>query len=123
MARLCEYSWPGNIRELENVIERAVILSSGPELDSVPELASSATIAIPERESAPSRVAGTGESDSLALEQMERRHIVAMLRKSGWRIEGPSGAARLLGMNPSTLRSRIKKLGIQRSRDEAPSSS
>jgi formate hydrogenlyase transcriptional activator len=52
------------------------------------------------------------------LEEVERRHIVAVLKQSGWRIEGPTGAARLLNVNPSTLRSRMKKLGIQRSREE-----
>jgi PAS domain S-box-containing protein len=121
MARLCEYSWPGNIRELENVIERAVILSSGTELDSVPDLAASAPIALPAPEPSSSRASSGDASEALALEDIERRHIVAMLRKSGWRIEGPSGAARLLDMNASTLRSRIKRLGIERSRDAAPS--
>jgi transcriptional regulator with GAF, ATPase, and Fis domain len=121
MVRLCQYSWPGNIRELENVIERAVILSSGTELDSVPDLAASAPIALPAPEPSSSRASSGDASEALALEDIERRHIVAMLRKSGWRIEGPSGAARLLDMNASTLRSRIKRLGIERSRDAAPS--
>jgi formate hydrogenlyase transcriptional activator len=123
MTRLCEYSWPGNIRELENVIERAVILSSGTELDAVADLASSAPLAVGEPLSSPSPAPPTGDSDALALEDIERRHIVTILRKSGWRIEGPSGAARLLDINPSTLRSRIKKLGIQRSRDATSAAS
>ena len=115
MSRLSAYDWPGNIRELENVIERAVILSSGPELVAIPDLA-------PPQANATSPVVGermatlTPEAtDTMALDDMERRHIVTVLQKSGWRIEGPNGAARLLDVNPSTLRSRIKKLGIQRS--------
>jgi len=111
IGRLAAYSWPGNIRELENVIERAVILSSGTELTTVPDLAASPPVAAAEPQPPTSAMAG------LALDDIERQHIVAVLRKSGWRIEGPQGAARLLDLNPSTLRSRIKKLGIERSRE------
>ena len=116
MRQLVEYPWPGNIRELENVIERAVILSVGEELDAVPDLPAAARVAtVADR----SQTAAIGSNGGLPLKEVERRHIVSVLRKSGWRIEGPSGAARLLNVNPSTLRSRMKKLGIQRSRDEA----
>ena len=115
MRRLAEYSWPGNIRELENVIERAVILSVGPELNAMPDLPASARAAVVADRSPP---VATPSNGGAPLEEVERRHIVAVLKQSGWRIEGQTGAARLLNVNPSTLRSRMKKLGIQRSRDE-----
>jgi DNA-binding NtrC family response regulator len=115
MRRLAEYPWPGNIRELENVIERAVILSAGPELNAMPDLPAAARAAIVADRSPPGPGAGNGGAP---LEEVERCHIVAVLKQSGWRIEGATGAARLLNVNPSTLRSRMKKLGIQRSPEE-----
>ena len=117
MQRLTAYAWPGNVRELENVIERAVILSAGPELEVPGELLPTPTPVV----EAPRANAGNGESmapaDRVRLEEVERRHIVTILKQTKWRIDGPQGAARLLDMNPSTLRSRIKKLGIRRSGD------
>lgn len=118
MGRLTAYAWPGNVRELEHVIERAVILSPGPDLDVRPE-----ALAMPERHASPQPVAvprpsptaAAGDEAPVSLEEAERDHITAVLRKTAWRIEGPTGAARLLDMNPSTLRSRMKKLGIRRS--------
>jgi PAS domain S-box-containing protein len=117
MDRLVAYPWPGNVRELENVIERAVILSVGAELEVPGErlpVATPATVAAP-------RAAGNGGSTSdtgpVRLEEVEREHIVAVLKQTKWRVDGPRGAARLLDMNPSTLRSRIKKLGIRRGGD------
>ena len=101
MQRLVAYSWPGNVRELENVVERAVILSSGPELAVAPEL-------LP-------RLAAAPAGDPTALHEVEREHIVTVLKQTSWRIDGPLGAARLLKMRPSTLRSRMQKLGIRRS--------
>ena len=140
MARLMAYSWPGNVRELENVIERAVILSPGPELDIASEVLPDpppTLVRAPVSGAVPSPAAAVGGSASasaagvaapgsapdlpatgaqaLPLEQIERGHIVSVLKKTKWRIEGPQGAARLLTMHPSTLRSRIKKLGIRRS--------
>ncbi|MGH3428420.1 MAG: sigma 54-interacting transcriptional regulator, partial [Mycobacteriales bacterium] len=117
MQRLVEYSWPGNVRELENVIERAVILSPGADLQIAAEMlletaspapvpAGSLTVPM---EAAP---------HSGSLEAIERSHIVAVLKRTRWRIDGPQGAARVLNMHPSTLRSRLKKLGIQRSSGE-----
>ena len=97
---LCAYSWPGNVRELENVIERAVILSSGPELELgrwfAPVVRTPAT------------------RDSQRLDQREREHIVAVLERTGWQVSGDRGAAEILGLKPTTLESRMKKLGIAR---------
>jgi transcriptional regulator with GAF, ATPase, and Fis domain len=124
MKRLVAYPWPGNIRELENVIERAVILSAGPEL----EVAAEALPVI--SETAPGRGLGLTQDrplvkdstgwvgdEPLTLEEIERRHIVEVLNRTTWKIDGPNGAAGFLKLNPSTLRSRIKKLGIRRSSD------
>ena len=119
MERLTRYGWPGNVRELENVIERALVLSRGgvldvgrdflPSLPSVPaEVSPPASQVVPVPASAPVP-AGTG-----TLEDIERAHIAATLERTGWVIEGPRGAARILDMHPNTLRSRMKKLGLQR---------
>jgi formate hydrogenlyase transcriptional activator len=100
MAALTNYHWPGNIRELENLIERAVILSRGPALEvPLTEL----------RESADSE-AGTSET----LEAAERDHILRVLRDTGWVLAGPKGAAARLGVKRTTLQARITKLGIKR---------
>ena len=123
MERLVAYPWPGNVRELENVIERAVILSPGPNL----EVAAEALPAPVEQADDTSRARQTdeprqmhasvrGATDStLTLEEIDRTHIVEVLHRTGWKIDGADGAARLLKLHPSTLRSRIKKLGIRRS--------
>ena len=94
---MMNYRWPGNIRELENVIERAVILSQGADL----------TVELPV-------LADSAPDDPRTLEAVERRHILRMLEESGWKIEGRAGAAQVLKINPGTLRSRMKKLGIER---------
>jgi formate hydrogenlyase transcriptional activator len=99
MTGLRAYDWPGNIRELENFLAHAMILSRG-------ELDASLLPYIP----AP----GTGSP--LSLEEAERRHIEAVLTSTGWVVEGPKGAAGLLAMNPSTLRSRMKRLQVRRTR-------
>jgi transcriptional regulator with GAF, ATPase, and Fis domain len=95
------YAWPGNVRELEHVIERAVITTQGPVLRLAEKI-------------------GNGKAhahniDSFSISDVEREHILKVMSKTGWRIEGNKGAAALLGMNPSTLRSRMHKLGISRS--------
>ena len=98
------YDWPGNIRELENLVERAIIMSNGGVLDAV-ELFSPASPS----EKAPSVAAGDA-----TLEEMERAHIRRVLERTRWVIEGERGAARILGLNPSTLRGRLRKLGIRK---------
>ncbi|MDD1642970.1 MAG: sigma 54-interacting transcriptional regulator [Methylococcaceae bacterium] len=98
---LCNYDWPGNIRELRNVIERAVILANGPILK----------IALPTDELA---TAMPPKSSQASLAEVERDHIVQVLEASGWRVRGLGGAAAILGLNPSTLESRMNKLGIRR---------
>jgi formate hydrogenlyase transcriptional activator len=98
MQSLQTHSWPGNVRELANVIERAVIHNKGAVLHGVERLES-----IPE------------ETATLkTLEETERDYIIRVLENTGWRIEGKYGASRILGLNPSTLRTRMVKLGIQR---------
>jgi PAS domain S-box-containing protein len=120
MERLVSYPWPGNVRELENVIERAVILSSGPDLEISPEILPVAPrFSIAKYDHTSNRLESErGSVDELSsLSEIERSHILAALKKTSWRIDGPTGAARILNLNPSTLRSRIKKLGIRRSDD------
>jgi len=115
MLRLTNYSWPGNVRELQNVIERAVILSPGntlvlaDELRSAPAAATqmAVTNSKPTDLVPPPGNAGT-------LDDVERQHIESVLNQVNWRIQGEGGAARILKMNPSTLRSRMQKLGISR---------
>jgi len=100
MAALTNYHWPGNIRELENLIERAVILSRG------------ASLEVPLAELR--EPADTEESASETLESTEREHILRVLRDTGWILAGPHGAAARLGMKRTTLQSRMTKLGIRR---------
>jgi transcriptional regulator with GAF, ATPase, and Fis domain len=100
MQMLTAYDWPGNIRELENVVQRAIVLSTEPAL-------SLAEAWLPTLEHLPL-------GDTIALVEIERRHIVNVLQTVGWRIEGRGGAATVLQMKPSTLRSRMAKLGITR---------
>jgi len=102
MDALTSYDWPGNIRELQNLIERAVILTPGTTLD-VP------VMALNRRTPAPVREAGAA-----TLEESDRRHILAALQSSNWVIGGASGAAVRLGMKRSTLQFRMRKLGIVR---------
>lgn len=94
-----DYNWPGNIRELESVIERAVIVSPGPVLQLADRLETSSPGSLP--------TSGT-------LEEMERRQIIKTLNETRWRINGKNGAAEILGLNPSTLRARMHKLLIVR---------
>jgi transcriptional regulator with GAF, ATPase, and Fis domain len=102
MRRLVSYRWPGNVRELENVLERTVILATGSTLEL--EIGGEIT-------TVPSAI-----EDPLpcSLEAIERRHISGVLRQTNWVIDGPRGAAGILGLHPNTLRSRLKKLGLIR---------
>jgi len=111
--RLQGYDWPGNIRELRNVIERAVILARGGALE----------FDVPAGETPPARSSdprGEGESPKQAflteveMHQRERANLLLVLEKTRWKIKGPDGAAELLGLKPTTLISRLKKLGLQR---------
>ena len=112
------YHWPGNVRELKNVVERAVILSPGRVLnfDGILPLETTpptpkATVRIVDRSSE-----GTVPRTAGELRELERVNMLQALDKSGWKISGESGAARILGLAPSTLASRMKSLGIRRPR-------
>ncbi len=94
---LQRYSWPGNIRELRNLVERAVILARGPKL----------IVEVP-------AIRQPGTHPLLPLKEVERAHILRVLDKTGWRVQGKGGAAEILGLNRSTLESRMAKLGIHR---------
>ena len=101
MRTLMDHSWPGNIRELANVIERSVISTKGETFKTV--------------EGLDSATASNGSGVATAtLEQVERDYISQILKSTDWKIEGKGGAARILGLNPSTLRTRMQKLGIWR---------
>ena len=107
MAALSRYQWPGNIRELENFIERAVILSRGSTLD-----APLAELKLRQQ------VDSVDTARSLTtLEDAEREHIRQALQTAHWRVGGPSGAATMLGMKRTTLQSKMAKLGIERPAD------
>jgi formate hydrogenlyase transcriptional activator len=125
---LMNYAWPGNIRELQNIIERAAVLSQGKALtlgrDLLPASASGSNAAAfnnsgeapftPRPDAISTSVSFPPQSPH-TLEEVERRHILTVLEQTGWVVEGPKGAAKVLNLHPNTLRSRMKKLGIQRS--------
>jgi len=98
--KLMEYSWPGNVRELQNIIERAVILSTHHQL----ELDDSLVASTP----------GSRATAARTLEEIERDHILSVLKSVGWRVSGDRGAARILGLKRTTLEARMSKLGISR---------
>jgi formate hydrogenlyase transcriptional activator len=102
MNSLVRYSWPGNIRELQNVVERAVILSSG------------TTLKVPPADLKPRSTNNGGGNGVITLEEMERRHILSVLEQTHWILSGPYGAAATLGMKRPTLQFRMRKLGISR---------
>jgi PAS domain S-box-containing protein len=117
MQLLTSYAWPGNIRELENVVERAVILARGPVLEVDPEmLPGSAAAAGPRAAEATPAETAAASASGRSLADKQRSHILEVLRASGWVIDGDGGAAKKLGLQPSTLRGRMKKLGITRAR-------
>ncbi len=125
LQRLEEYSWPGNVRELQNVIERAVILHESGPLDvpeatfgrrrSVAAVPPAASGPLPSAEPASATPGSSGVTPiARDLATVERDHILSTLVQTNWVIEGPTGAAAILGLRPSTLRFRIRKLGIVR---------
>lgn len=116
MALLMNYSWPGNIRELQNIIERGVVLATGKLLtldrdlfQALPDSVISTTIQ--HKTITPIQ---PGPADTLAIDEVQRRHILTVLEQTGWVIEGDKGAAKVLNLHPNTLRGRMKKLGIRR---------
>jgi formate hydrogenlyase transcriptional activator len=114
--RIIKYPWPGNVRELQNVIERAVILSRTPVLELAPDLLPSlggvaAGPLLPEGELGDARRDESSGSAS-TLEEVERTHLDSVLTKTNGVVEGPRGAAIILGLHPNTLRHRMKKLGL-----------
>ncbi len=106
MGRLVHYDWPGNVREFLNVIERAAILARGP----VVHIEDSRDVRLK---------AGSNSTALTKLEDVERLHIIRILDETNWMIDGPRGAALILGLHPNTLRSRLQKLGIKQLRTTA----
>ena len=96
------YDWPGNVRELEHAVQRAVVVCPGSAIG-----AQDITLGLGKREEGLAK-------ERLTLEELERRYIREVVEETGWRIRGPDGAAAVLGLHEATLRSRMKKLGIQR---------
>jgi transcriptional regulator with GAF, ATPase, and Fis domain len=118
MNALCQYSWPGNIRELQNVIERAVILSSGPTLKVPVAELQPCTMTVPANEDASSRSTKRRPVRSI-LAEVDRDQIVQALKEADGRVGGPSGAAFRLGLKRTTFITRMKKLGIDSNRVSA----
>ena len=97
MENLINYSWPGNVRQLRNVIERSMIISSGPDLEiELPGIRSDTPLNIK------------------PILEVEKNHISYILNMTNWRIRGKAGAAEILGLKPTSLESRLKRLGIKR---------
>jgi len=115
MERLTAYSWPGNIRELQNVVERGVILSAGSVLEIDHTMFQIRPSGDERVSPATAPAVSPGSRPLPSLEEVERVHILAALEQSGWVIDGPRGAAAILKLHPNTLRSRMEKLGIKRS--------
>jgi len=109
MERLTRYSWPGNVRELQNVVEHAAILAQGPVLDLEGTILDDLVVA---SEASPGAERSTTVLSAESLEDVQRLHILSVLKSTGGVVEGARGAATILGMHPNTLRSRLKKLGI-----------
>jgi transcriptional regulator with GAF, ATPase, and Fis domain len=110
LGQLMAYRWPGNVRELENIIERSMIVSTGTELviEGIPDAAPLTAGRYP------AAAAKSATSDQRSLAEVERDHILAVCTHCGWRINGRGNAAERLGLNPNTLRSKMKRLGIER---------
>jgi formate hydrogenlyase transcriptional activator len=102
MDALMQYDWPGNIRELENLIERALIVTSGNTLEYGSWIPAAKSIS------------GNGKAGPQKMEEVEKEHIISILDKTNWKVSGEKGAAKILGLNATTLEARMKKLGIAR---------
>jgi len=111
VSRLLTYPWPGNVRELENVLERAVILAADPTLEIGADV-------LPTNIESPASRSEVADQPA-TLEATEKQHILTVLQQTDWVVEGPRGAAKILGLHPNTLRSRLKKLGIRRTPHDA----
>jgi transcriptional regulator with GAF, ATPase, and Fis domain len=114
-ARLKTYAWPGNVRELQNVIERAIITARDGLLNLDRALPATSVAEPSEKDAGPGGPAGPRSlltADDLA--RIERENLRQALERSAWKVAGDTGAARLLGMAPSTLTSRMKALGLRR---------
>ena len=129
MDLLMDYAWPGNIRELQNIIERAVVLTAGtvltvdpaflPRTSAAGEFRHTSSVAPPSSDpQVTENRARAAEASFPSLDQMERNHILAALNRSAGVIDRPKGAARILDLHPNTLRSRMSKLGIGRKRHD-----
>ncbi len=116
MAKLRNYPWPGNVRELRNVIERAVIITQGPKLRLIDDLDSQALELDLQKQTVRPEVLADLDQPGETLEQYEYNLILRTLKNVHWKLEGPGGAAELLSLHPSTLRSKMRKLGIERPR-------
>ncbi len=120
MDRLMSYPWPGNVREFQNVMERAIVLSTDsilqldPDLLPVPISGGGVTSGQSNGQET-ERATGITSSGLATLEEVERTHILAALQQTGGVVEGPKGAARILNLHPNTLRHRMNKFGIKRS--------
>ena len=110
------YPWPGNVRELANVVERALILSDGPtlHLDELLETVHAPDVHAPATHAPTEASDRGGDHRPMTLDEVQRSHILNTLSAVGWKVRGADGAAKTLGLPPSTLRSRMKKLGITR---------
>jgi transcriptional regulator with GAF, ATPase, and Fis domain len=117
-ALLKRYDWPGNIRELKNVIERAVILSRGKVLRLDLAMTDILSPAV-ERED-PSTPRGGALLTEAEIQELERKNMLLALQLAGWRVSGPNGAAKMLGVKPTTLADRMRKLRIAKPRDTRP---
>jgi len=117
MERLVRYEWPGNIRELQNVVERAVILTAGDvlQLESLPSLRAQPAVPVAHA-LLPFVPANDHAPGAATIEAVERAYVERVLGETSWVIEGERGAARRLGLHPNTLRSRLKRWGFHRPR-------
>jgi formate hydrogenlyase transcriptional activator len=113
-----KYDWPGNVRELQNVVERMVVTAKGTKLNLPADWLSVSLTQVPYELLNSQRLnSAVASQEETTVESVERAHILKILEQKHWRIEGPHGAAVVLGLNPSTLRSRMRRLRIDRSCD------